>query len=192
MERQSDFELEKLLERHLSAVALAVRRVSQDSTERLVSFILGAERVFVTGQGRSGLIAGCFATRLTQMGFRVHIPGQPTCRRIQARDLMIAVSCSGVTSTTIEFARISREAGSSTALITSSADSVLADMADETILIPANDPDIRKSCQCVVGPRNNTVFEESALLYLDALVYVLLERTDIPKDMMGQSHTNLE
>ncbi len=184
--------LTKMLDVHLNAIKLAVSRIEQKATEKFVDMILDATEVFITGQGRSGFIVRCFATRLTQMGFQVHIPGQATCRKIEPDDLLIAISCSGRTTTTTELARISREVGSKIAVITAVNNSPLAKMADETIIIPSNSPDIRKACPCVVGPNNNTVFEEAALVYSDIMVYMILEKKGLPKDLIRKSHTNLE
>lgn len=192
MNKKINLELERMVSIHLDAIKLAISRVEQKSTESLVDLILGATEVFVTGQGRSGFVAHCFATRLTQMGFLVHIPGQATCRKIKQEDLLIAISCSGRTKTTTELAHISSEVGAKIAVITAIQSSPLAKLSDQTIIIPSNIPEIRKSCQCVVGPHNNTVFEEAALVYSDILVYMLLEKKGISKDLISRSHTNLE
>jgi 6-phospho-3-hexuloisomerase len=178
----SQFEGIKLLFDHIDELA----------TERLVQMVLQAGRIFVTGQGRSGLIANCFATRLAQMGLNVHIPGLATCQRIDKPDLMITVSCSGTTVTTVELVKTSRNAGAEVAVITALDRSPLAQLATHIVLIPSDNEDIKARCTYVVGPNNNTLFEETTLLYFDTLVYILLQRKGISENIISQRHTNLE
>jgi 6-phospho-3-hexuloisomerase len=148
--------------------------------------------VFVTGKGRSGKVAECFAVRLMQMGFAVHVPGESTCPRIQSGDLMVAISCSGTTRTTVQLARISREAGAQVACMTAVPNSELASVAHHEIVIPTTGDQVKRLYRYVVGPYNNTLFEQAVLLYCDALVYSILEREGIPKDRLRELHTNLE
>ena len=178
----SQFEGIKLLFGHIDELA----------TERLVQMVLQAGRIFVTGQGRSGLIANCFATRLAQMGFNVHIPGLATCQRIEKPDLLIAISCSGTTVTTVELVKTSRNAGAQVAVVTALDGSPLAQLATHIVLIPSDNEDVKARCKYVVGPNNNTLFEETTFLYVDTLVYILLQRKGISENIISQRHTNLE
>jgi len=184
--------LVEIVTAQLGAVKLLVSRIENAASGKLVEMILQADRIFVTGQGRSGLVAQCFATRLAQMGLNVHIPGLATCQRIEKPDLLIAISCSGTTMTTIEFAQTSRNTEAKVAVVTALGKSTLAALADHIILIPSNDRDIRNRCKYIVGPNNNTLFEEAALLYVDAVVCILLERKGISENIISQRHTNLE
>ncbi|MDD5326188.1 MAG: SIS domain-containing protein [Phycisphaerae bacterium] len=174
------------------AMTVILRQIEKQTSEELVEMILKADKIFVAGQGRSGLIGRCLATRLTQIGFQVHVPGNATCQKIEAGDLMIAISCRGTTMTTVEFARISRDAGAKVAVITASDNSTLTKLADKVILIAANDEKIRKKCKYVVGPSNNTLFEQTALLYFDALIHIILKRKGISINIINQKHANLE
>jgi 6-phospho 3-hexuloisomerase len=174
------------------AIIPVLQQVEEQTSEELVEMILQADKVFITGQGRSGLIGRCLATRLTQMGLHVHIPGHATCQKIGAGDLLIAISCRGATMTTVEFARISRQFGAKVAAITAFGNSTLAKLADKVVVIAANDENIRKKCKYIVGPTNNTLFEQAALLYIDALVHILLERKGVSINIINQRHANLE
>ena len=173
-------------------INLLFGHIDELATERLVQMVLQAGRIFVTGQGRSGLIANCFATRLAQMGFNVHIPGLATCQRIEKPDLLIAISCSGTTVTTVELVKTSRNAGAQVAVVTALDGSPLAQLATHIVLIPSDNEDIKARCMYVVGPNNNTLFEETTLLYFDTLVYMLLQRKGISENIISQRHTNLE
>jgi 6-phospho-3-hexuloisomerase len=174
------------------AVTLILRQIENQTSEELVEMILQADKVFIAGQGRSGLIGRCLATRLTQMGFHVHIPGNATCQKIETGNLLIAISCRGTTMTTVEFAKISKRIGAKVAAITAFGNSTLAKLADKVIVIAANDENIRKKCKYIVGPSNNTLFEQTALLYFDALIHILLKQKGISINIINQQHANLE
>ncbi|MDP6439087.1 MAG: SIS domain-containing protein [Candidatus Brocadiia bacterium] len=176
----------------LEGVRLLLCGIEAEATEKLIRMMLRAKRVFVTGKGRSGLIAGCAAMRLMQFGFNAHVPGEATCPRITRGDLMIAISCSGTTMTTLQLARVSKESRAKVVSVTAVADCALTETADHSLVIPVTGPEIRKRYRYALGPHNNTLFEEALLVYFDAVVYSLLEREGIPKRMLGQRHTNLE
>jgi 6-phospho 3-hexuloisomerase len=184
--------LVEIVTSQIAAIKLLIGRIGPATTKNVIEMIFQADKVFVTGQGRSGLVAQCLATRLAQMGFNVHIPGHATCQKIGVGDLLVAISSSGTTRTTVEFARISRQAGAKVIVITAFGECPLVELADQVVVIPADDEDIRNKCKYIIGPSNNTLFEEAILLYADALVYILLERKGIPKSIINQRHTNLE
>jgi 6-phospho-3-hexuloisomerase len=184
--------LVKIVKLQLAAVEIVLSRMDQTASDRLIEMILQADKIFVTGQGRSGLVAQCLATRLAQMEFDVHIPGQATCQKIEPSDLLIAFSCRGTTTTTVEFARVSRRVGAKIAAVTAFGESTLAELADQVVLIPSDDQDIRSRCRYIIGPNNNTLFEQAALLYADTLVCILLEQKGTSKSIINQHHTNLE
>lgn len=184
--------LSEIVSSWTQAIELLVKRIRKESSEQLAEMIFKADRIFVTGQGRSGMVAQCLATRLAQMDFNVNIPGLATCQKIEASDLMIAISCSGTTRTTIEFVKISKNSGAKVAVLSAFAKSTLAELADEVVILPSADADIRNICKYAVGPNNNMLFEQAALLYLDALVYILLEKRGVSADIITKRHTNLE
>jgi len=182
----------EIITEQLVAVKLLLSRIEKAASDKFIEMMLPAGRIFVTGQGRSGLVAQCLAVRLAQMGLNVNIPGGATCQRVGPGDLLIAVSCRGTTITTVDYARIARQAGAKVVALTAFGKSELAKLADQVLLIPSDDEDIRNKCKFIVGPNNNTLFEEAALLYVDGLVYMLIKRKGISEDVMNQQHTNLE
>lgn len=182
----------KVLRTRLDGISKLLQEMNEADAEALVRMILAAERIFVTGKGRSGKIAECFAVRLMQMGFVSHVPGESTCPRIRAGDLMVTISCSGTTSTTVQLARIAREAGATIVCITAVPGSDLTQTSHHTILVPTTGADVKRLYRYVVGPHNNTLFEQAVLLYCDAVIYSILESEGIPEERLRQLHTNLE
>jgi len=173
-------------------IRLVFDRMDGSVTERFVKMLLGARRVFVTGRGRSGLLTGWFAMRLMQMGFEVHVPGEVTCPRIKKGDLLVAISCSGTTTTTVDLARIARGTEAKVAAVTAIAESALAASSDDTIVLPVTDKDIERHYKYGIGPCNNSLFEQALVLYFDSVVYSIIEREGISKKQISKRHTNLE
>ena len=176
----------------LKGIGLLLREMDAEAAEQLIQMVLGASRVFVTGKGRSGYIGDSLAMRLMQMGLDAHVPGEATCPRITRGDLMVAISCSGTTTSTVQFARIARESGAQVAAVTAVAGSPLTPHANHVILVPVTGKDVKERYRYVLGPYNNTLFEEALLLYFDAMIYSILEREGIPKTQLDDRHTNLE
>ncbi|MFO7959044.1 MAG: 6-phospho-3-hexuloisomerase [Candidatus Brocadiia bacterium] len=181
-----------LLQDRLDAVRKLVGKMDETAAERLIQMIIRAERTFLTGKGRSGLVAECFAMRLMQTGFEVHVPGEATCPRIRRNDLMVAVSCSGTTMTTVQMGRVAQRSGAQLVAVTADPNSPLAEMADHVLLVPVTGQDLKESYRDVMGPYNNTLFEEAVLLYCDAVVESVLGRENIPERVLQDRHTNLE
>ncbi|MHC4591223.1 MAG: SIS domain-containing protein [Planctomycetota bacterium] len=181
-----------IVKTRLQGIELLLDEMDEAAAEQLVQMLLGADRTFITGKGRSGYVAQCFSQRLMQMGFDVHVPGEATCPRIRQGDVMVAISCSGTTTSTVQFSRISRESGADIAAITAVADSPLAKLAHHVVLVPVTGEDVKDRYRYVLGPHNNTLFEEALLLYFDAMVYSILEREGIPEQVLDDRHTNLE
>lgn len=189
---ETTVDLFAIVKTRLDGIGLLLEEMDESAAEQLTRMLLRARRIFVTGKGRSGHIAQCFAMRLMQMGFDVHVPGEATCPRIKRADLMIAISCSGTTTSTVQFARISKDSGAKVAAVTAVPDAPLAELADHVLLVPVTGKDVKKRYRYVLGPHNNTLFEEALLLYFDAMVYSILERKGIPKKLLSLRHTNLE
>ena len=181
-----------IVQTRLAGIGTLLQDMDEPAAERLIQMILRAKRVFVTGKGRSGYIADCFGIRLMQMGFEAHVPGEATCPRIGLGDLMISISCSGTTVTTVELSRIARDAKAKVAAVTAVSDSPLAELADHIVLVPVTGRDVKRRYGYVLGPHNNTLFEEAMLLYFDAMVYSMLAREGISKSRVRQRHTNLQ
>jgi 6-phospho-3-hexuloisomerase len=179
-------------DRSLEDIKNLLHQMKGTVRDEFALLLKNSESVFVTGKGRSGFIANCFAMRLMQMGIDVHVPGEATCPRIRESDLLVALSCSGTTVTTVELARIASEVGAKVLAVTGSSSSPLGEIADCNVLIPVTGKEFDGPCSYGVGPFNNTLFEEAALVYLDALVYTMLAEDGISGDLLSVRHANLE
>jgi 6-phospho 3-hexuloisomerase len=160
-----------------------------DSTydESLTNMLDKAPRVFVTGAGRSGLIARFFAMRLMHGGYEVYVVGEIVTPSIRKGDLLIVISGSGETKTMIELAKQAKGQGAFIALITTRDSSTIGDMSDKVFRIGSPD-----QYQKIVGMPMGTTFELSTLFFLEATIAHIIHEKGIPEEDMRTRHANLE
>jgi 6-phospho-3-hexuloisomerase len=175
---------QKLIIEKISSVLEAT-----DSTydEKLTSMLDKASRVFVTGAGRSGLVARFFAMRLMHGGYDAYVVGEIVTPSIRKGDLFIVISGSGETETMIAFTKRAKEQGAEVALLTTKSSSTIGDMADLVFQI-GNPEQYGK----VVGMPMGTTFELSTLFFLEATIAHIIHEKGIPEEEMRTRHANLE
>jgi len=149
----------------------------------LADMLPQAGRTFVTGAGRSGLVARSFGMRLMHAGLPAFVPGETATPAAGPGDLLVGVSCTGTTGYTEYIARRAGELGATVVVITAEPQSSLALSADKVVLVPAAGDDI------VVRA---AVFEHAASLCLDAVFNILVDRLELDPDSLRQRHANLE
>jgi len=79
--------------------------------EKLTQTLDKASRIFVTGAGRSGLVARFFSMRLMHAGYNVYIVGEIVTPSIQKGDLFIVITGSGETETMIAYTKRAKAVG---------------------------------------------------------------------------------
>src|SRR5690606_10574019 len=105
----------------------------------LTSMLDKASRIFITGAGRSGLVARFFAMRLMHGGYEVYIVGEIVTPSIREGDLFIVITGSGETETMIAFTKRAKQVGAKIVAISIKDQSTIADMADLVIQIGTPD-----------------------------------------------------
>jgi 6-phospho-3-hexuloisomerase len=100
-----------LLRQILEENRQVLERVQEDAVRQFLAALQESKRIFVFGEGRSGLVMRCFAMRLMQLGFTVHVVGEATTPAITASDALIACSGSGETHVTCLFAEQAKAVG---------------------------------------------------------------------------------
>ena len=113
--------------------------IKEDEFKRFVTAISSSKNIFVTCQGRSGLVARTFAMRLTHIGFSCHVVGDTTTPNIDKGDMLIACSSSGTTSITCHIVGLAKRLKAQVVVITAHPDSELSASADLTIEIQASE-----------------------------------------------------
>lgn len=161
---------------------------TDDSYPRALTKMLDkANRVFVSGAGRSGQIGKFFAMRLMHSGYDVSVVGEIVTPSIKRNDLLVIISGSGETEQLIAFAKSAKKVGADILLITTKADSTIGDMADAVFQIGR--PELYSK---VVGMPMGTVFELSTLSFLEAFISHIIHEKGIAEEIMRERHANLE
>ncbi|QAS52975.1 6-phospho-3-hexuloisomerase [Halobacillus litoralis] len=167
-------------------------KVDTNKAEELAEMISTATRIFVSGEGRSGLMGKAFAMRLMHSGYEIYVTGETITPSIEKDDLLIIISGSGATSSLLQYAIKARESGARVALVTTNPQAVIADNSEVIVEIPAatkkrlpNEPE-------TIQPLGNQ-FDQSVHLLLDAIIIYILERYQQDShEQMTARHTNLE
>jgi 6-phospho-3-hexuloisomerase len=182
----SDDTTTRILDELRRALAAIDQRSAQDFIGALAGpstgLRAGAREVFVTGQGRSGLIAAAFAVRLAHLGLRVHVVGEPTAPAVAAGAVLVACSGSGRTGVTLLRAERALAAGAQVWAITQDRSSPLASAATHVVVIP----------DVASAQPGASIFEQALLVFLDAVVMELMARLGETESSMLARHANLE
>ena len=157
---------------------------------RLVEEVRSADRVFLAGAGRSGLVLRMAAMRLMHLGFTVHVAGDTTTPAITDGDLLLVASGSGTTSGVVKAAQTALAAGARVAAITTNPSSAVAGFADALVVVPA----ARKTDHGSTLSRqySGSLFEQSVLLVTESVFQSLWEATAEPAEKLWLRHANLE
>jgi 6-phospho-3-hexuloisomerase len=165
--------------------------VSPESAERLASAVLDADRIYVAGGGRSGLMARAFAMRLVHLGLVTYVVGETTTPAVRRGDLLLACSASGETHVTVVVSKVAHEAGARIVAVTATPDSPMARLADETIVIPG--PSRRgQEWQGKSSQYGGSLFEQALLIFLDAVTAEVGRRLGLTPQELDSRHANLE
>lgn len=165
--------------------------IQDEQAEQLVKSILTARKVFVAGAGRSGLMGKSFAMRLMHIGVEAYVIGETNTPAFTSEDLLIVGSGSGRTETLLVLAKKARGIGGSVASFTLSAESPIADLSDEVILLSGAPKDQHEGNHHTIQPMGS-LFEQTLLLMYDAVILRLMEMKELDTHKMYGHHANLE
>ena len=167
----------------IDEIADVLAAVTPEDLAALTDFVSERPgRWFVTGQGRSGLVARMVAMRLMHLGRPTHVVGDATAPAIEAGDHLIALSSSGATPVTMHLAEVATQKGADLLAITSKPDSTISRVASATV-------HLRTGTSAQFG---GSLFEQSALLLFDAVILSLTDQSPGLHDAMSRRHANLQ
>jgi len=145
----------------LKELKKAVGKVDKKKTKIFVNEIANAKSILVVGKGRSGYVGQSFSMRLKHLGLKT------------GQDLVITISGSGKIKQTIK-----KNKKGKSVLITMNKNCVLAKKSDLVIELKS-----KKSKQPM-----RSLFEQSALIYLDSIIIILMEKLKISEKEMWKRH----
>ncbi len=176
----------------LDELSETVGHICNDSAEKLADAILAAETIFVAGAGRSGLAMKSFAMRLMHMGFDTYVVGETVTPNITDKDVLLIGSGSGSTNSLVINANKADAIGATICLITIDKNSPIAQVAEVILTIPAPSPKVNRDLGFRSVQPMGSLFEQSLLLTLEAIVLLLMRKTGKTTELMFTRHANLE
>ncbi|GAB6148348.1 6-phospho-3-hexuloisomerase [Stetteria hydrogenophila] len=189
-----------------SFIGRAADEINEEDVEKFVSLLVDAYRqngnrqILVMGAGRSGLVGRAFAMRLMHMGFRVYVLGDTIVPSVRKGDIVIAISGSGSTKLIVTAAEAAKYVGATVVAITTYPESPLGKLADLVVRIPGRTKKAEMEdyfARQILGMHETlapmgTLFEDTAMVFLDGVVYSLMKRLNISEEEMKARHANIE
>jgi 6-phospho-3-hexuloisomerase len=171
------------------SVTRTATTLDQDQVTAFYTEMLTAHRVYVTGAGRSGLVAKAFALRLMHLGYEAYVVGETITPAFHDGDTLVVFSGSGDTQSVVSICGTAKELKGKVCLITAVPDSRIGKMAD--LIVNLGDPtgtyhhdknsfEVRqltgkyRSITSAFAPFG-TMFETLALVFSDAVISALME-----------------
>ena len=185
-------DIDNILERIIKEIKISLKDISEIKTNRFLDEILTSKKVFVTGQGRSGLMAESFAMRLMQIGIKTYHIGDSTTPAISKNDLLVAISGSGKTEITNMIIKGADKAKAKAILITNKKTTQeKAKIRNTDLIIEINAKAKTDQNKKSIEPLG-TLFEQASLVYLDAVIVLLMTKQNVKETELGKRHANLE
>lgn len=181
-------EIKQAIELILAENRRVLNATNYSAIEQLAQKIVNTSKIFVFGEGRSGLVIRMVAMRLMHLGCQVYVVGETTTPSIGMDNLLIA--CSGSGSTGCAIAAKAKDSGARLVVVTANGSSPLTRLADLSIELAAATKHDREGVrsQQFAG----SLFEQSTLLLFDVLFYVLSQKLNKNIDTLWALHANLE
>jgi len=183
----------------------ATKELKREQVERMINKLVEAyerrdHKILVMGAGRSGLVGRAFAMRLLHLGYNVYVLGDTIVPRIGKGDIVIAISGSGRTKLIVTAAEAAKHVGATVIAVTSYPDSPLAEIADIVVEVPGRTKIAREEdyfARQILGIHEplaplGTLFEDTAMVFLDAVVAEQMERLGKTEEDLKAIHANIE
>jgi 6-phospho 3-hexuloisomerase len=170
-------------EKILAEINSILSQTDEVKVECLVDSILSAERVYVIGLGRSGLVSRSFAIRLMHLGIKIFIVGDVITPAIKKGDLLLAISGSGETPIVKHIVSKAKELDANVFLITSKTNTSIGEMSNQVLILPDVDKQVLPL---------KSAFEAGAYILLDTVVIMIMQKQGITPQEMMERHSNLE
>lgn len=166
--------------------------ISDNDGEKFSDMILGARKILLAGAGRSGLSAKAFTMRLMHMGFDAYVCGETVTPNLEHEDIFIVVSGSGETGSLVSMTSKAQQIGAKIVAVTVLPKSTIGLMSDLAIKIPAPTPKAEFDKNIASVQPMGSLFEQSCLIFFDAVILRLMERKHNDSGNMFRRHANLE
>lgn len=177
----------EILDCILTEIEDVIHKVKTEELVRFASQITKDKRIFVDGEGRSGLMAKGFAMRLMHLGYTVYVVGETITPAVGTNDVFIVVSGSGESSNVLADTNKAVNKGNSVLVVTSKLNSSIAKLADIVLIVPgtikSDSVDNRGSIQLL-----SSLFDQSLHIVLDVICLMLSKRDQVSNQEATTNH----
>ncbi len=180
-----------VLDTIVSEIEQVVHNINEQQLDTFADRLLAAPRVFVAGEGRSGLMAKAFAMRLMHLGLTVYVVGETITPALKENDALVAVSGSGTTAETVHAAQQAKELKTTLFAVTTNPESTLAHLATYTLIIPAATK-WRRVGEVTSQQPLGSLFDQCCHIALDAVCLYITQRKGMSNESARQQHSNVE
>jgi len=168
------------------------KKFDPSEVEKISKKIISANHISVYGAGRERLQIMGFAMRLHHLGLSVSVVGDMTTPPLGSGDVLLMSCGPGQLSTVTALARRAKNAGAKVIMITAQTAGESIELADDTILLPAqtmaDDTGNKKQSSLPMG----SIFEGGLFIFFEIVILHLKDALQISDEQMRSKHTNLE
>ncbi|HEU4568597.1 MAG TPA: 6-phospho-3-hexuloisomerase [Marmoricola sp.] len=175
----------------LEEITGVAEKTDREQIAALVDRLMAAPRVFVAGEGRSGLMGKAFAMRLMHLGLTVYAIGETITPAVREGDLVVAISGSGKTGGTVRAAESARGAGAVVHAVTTDPASPLGQVAEGALVLPAATKYRRADEAPTIQPLSS-LFDQMTHIALDVVCLDVARRRDVDNERARANHSNTE
>lgn len=177
--------------RILEEIQTVMEQIDESQLEEIASTLLKGKRIFVIGEGRSGLMAKSFAMRLMHLGATVYVVGETITPSIVSGDTLIAVSGSGTTKSVVWTAEKAKSMNCNVIAFTTDLLSSLASCSSFILHVPAATKYRRESELKTIQPLGS-LFDQCVHLLFDTICLLYAELKEVDHQQAFMQHSNLE
>lgn len=190
---QGGTNMQKIINTIAEEITGVLAQMDEEEVIKLADHLQNAQRIFIAGTGRSGLVGKVFAMRMMHSEYPIYVVGETITPSIESGDLLLAISGSGSTGSLVQYAKKAKEIDAKVALVTTNKASVIGELSDCKVVIPAATKKRLPSEPDTIQPLGSQ-FDQSAHLLLDAIIVYLLEHQPEGRShkSLNQKHANLE
>ena len=171
--------------RALEELSALQKQLDEETLKQLVDRLLQAQRIYVAGGGRSGLMARAIAMRLMHLGLDIYVVGETVTPGIHDGDVLWVFSASGKGAGLTKQVEGAKAAGASTVGFIANQESPLVELLDLAVKLPAGYGGVESRQHA------GSLFEQATLLLGDTLASVIKQRLNVDDDTMSARHFNL-
>jgi len=166
-------------------------KVDTTVISKFADVIEKGKRIFVVGEGRSGLMAKSFAMRLMHLGATVYVVGETITPAIVKGDVLVAVSGSGTTNNVVMVAQKASELNCPVLVLTTNPTSELGNIASLILIIAAATKYRLKGEPVSIQPLGS-LFDQCAHIVFDAICLKYYSIKSEDNSGVLARHSNLE